>query len=122
MAEGSREQNDAVALAKIASSLDVLACGGKFTGIISMLTHLTGWKAEDEITTGSSPLSLKRVVKDVYDNGRSQILHGTHFDRIKSFETQRGHAAWLARFALIVCAERLMNFTGEDSHIGFRTI
>ena len=122
MAEGSREKNDAVALTKIASSLDVLSCGGKYGGILRMLMHLTGWKETDVITTASNPQTLGQVVKDVYDNGRSQILHGTHFDRLKSFATQRGLADFLARIALIESASRLATFSGNDGDKEFRTI
>jgi hypothetical protein len=122
LAEGSRETNDAVAVAKLGTSLDVLACGGKRAGILGMLKHLTGWSDADVITTGDSPQTLSEVVRDVYDNGRSQILHGTHFDRLKSFTTQRGLGASLARLALIVCADRLTTFAGADGDQEFRSI
>lgn len=122
MAEGSREANDAVALAKIASSLDVLACVGKFAGILGMLVHLTKVDASTIIVKGRSPRSLQQVVKDIYDSGRSQILHGTHFDRIKSFEVWKSQAAFLARLALIECALRLDKFTGVDGDKAFRTM
>jgi hypothetical protein len=122
MAEGSREANDAVALAKIASSLDVLACGGKFAGILGMLVHLRKVDATTTVVKGRSPRTLQQVVKDIYDNGRSQILHGTHFDRIKSFEAWRSHAAFLAGLALMECALRLDKFTGVDGDKAFRTM
>lgn len=122
LAEGSREKNDAVAVVKLGTSLDVLACGGKYAGILGMLKHLTGRSETDIITTGDIPQTLSQVVRNVYDNGRSQILHGTHFDRLKSFTTQRGLGASLARIALIECAHRLSTFAGADRDRAFRTI
>jgi hypothetical protein len=122
LAEGTRENNDAVALAKIASSLDVLACGGKFSGILKMLVHLTSIPAEHVIVNGESPRTLRQVVKDIYDNGRSQILHGTHFDRLISFEAWRNYAAQLARLALIESALRLDRFVGPDEDKQFNTM
>lgn len=122
MAEGGRESNDAVALTKIASSLDVLSCGGKFKGILEMLVHLTKTSESTIVVKGRAPSTLSKVVKDVYDNGRSQILHGTHFDRLKSFEEWKNHASSLARIALIECAVRLVKFKGGDGDTEFRTI
>lgn len=123
MAEGQRERNDAVALAKIASSLDVLACGGKFSGILEMVSHLTGARPDDVVVKGLKPRTLRAVIKEIYDDGRSQILHGTHFDRLKSFETTKFFAAHFARLALFECALRLREFSGDDNDsIAFRAM
>ncbi|MDP2143009.1 MAG: hypothetical protein Q8J80_02650 [Gallionella sp.] len=122
MAEGRREKNDAVALTKIASSLDVLACGGKFPGILGMLKNFTNCSEDTIVVTGSAPRTLRQVIQDIYDSGRSQILHGTHFDRLKSFEVWNGYAAYFARLALIECAVRLNKFTGVDGDKEFRTM
>ena len=121
-AEGSREKNDAIALAKIATSLDVLSCCGKFVGILDMLKHLTDKSETTSVITGKNPKNLKQFVKDMYDDGRSKILHGTYSERLKSYSEQREHAAYFARFALIECAVRLKNFTGADIDTAFRTI
>jgi hypothetical protein len=122
MAEGNRESNSAVALAKIATSLDVLSCGGKFSGILEMLVHLTNVSPSTVVVKGPPPSTLKTIVKNIYDSGRSQILHGTHFDRLKSFELWKSHAASLASEALIETAVRLSKFTGLEQDKTFRTI
>ncbi len=122
LSEGSREKNEAVALAKIATSIDVLACGGKYAGILAMLGHLTGWKEDTVIVKSQSPETLKAVVKMIYDSGRSQILHGTHYKRLLSFSKEKGYAAHLARIALIECAFRLVTYTGADEDKAFRTM
>jgi hypothetical protein len=122
MAEGSRDKNDAVALAKIASSLDVLACGGRAGGILKMVEHLTKLSPSTVVVNGLKPRTLKAVIEEIYNYGRSQILHGTHFDRLKSFEETKSHAAFFARLALIECAMRLEKFTGPDGDKEFRTM
>jgi hypothetical protein len=53
---------------------------------------------------------------------RSQILHGTHYKRIMSFQTERGYAAVLGRLALIECALRLVGYEGTQPADAFRTI
>lgn len=43
VADGTRENNDAVAVAKIPTSHDVLACSGKHSGIVDMMVQLDGY-------------------------------------------------------------------------------
>lgn len=121
-AEGQRERNDAVALTKIATSLDVLSCGGRFRGILAMLVNLLDVDEGCQILSGRRPQALAQVVRNIYDKGRSQILHGTEFDRIKSFEATRSHAAYLAGLALREAALRLSKFTGVDGDTDFRSM
>ena len=113
-AEGARESNSAIALAKFGSSLDVLASGGKANGITGMLENLLGCSRETEVVRGEKPRTLSALVAEVYESGRSQILHGTHIDQLKSFDEAKAYASQLARLALLVAAERLMTFTGSD--------
>ncbi|HIH2751398.1 hypothetical protein L3V59_36190 [Burkholderia aenigmatica] len=122
LAEGEREASEAIALAKIGTSLDVLTEGGKFAGILNMLTHLTGWKEDSEFMVGANPRTLRWLVKELYDHGRSKILHGNVFDRLQSFAEMRIVGASLARIALIECAMRLKHYTGEDTSKALRTI
>jgi len=122
LAEGSRDRNDAMALAKMATCLDILACGGKFKGILDMLSHLLEVPPDHPITKGSNPRKLSEVVKMIYDSGRSQILHGTHFKRLLNFQEEKSYVSTLARMALIFCAQRLSVYTGPDEDKVFRTI
>lgn len=122
LAEGTREVSEAIALAKIGTSLDVLTEGGKFGKILDMLTHLTGWKEEREFRVGANDRPLRWLVKELYDHGRSKILHGNVFDRLQTFAEVRKVGAMLARIALIECALRLKHYTGDDEHTAFRTI
>lgn len=121
-AEGCREQNSAIALAKLGTSLDVLSCGGKYVGILSMVTHLIKQDKDFIIVKGDLNWSVSRLIKEIYDNGRSQILHGTHYDRLKSFEQLKVLAIQFIRIILINCALRLAKYTEPDEDKAFRTI
>lgn len=122
LAEGEREVSEAIAVTKIGTSLDVLTEGGRFGGILNMLTHLTGWEEETEFKIGAYPRNLRWLVKELYDSGRSKILHGNVFDRLQSFAEIRKVGANLARKALIECAIRLRHYTGSDNSKAFRDI
>ncbi len=119
-AEGIREQNDAIALAKIATCLDVLSNGGKYSGILNMLKNIFAI-SEDEIILQDiqKETTLKKFVKEIYDYGRSKILHGTHHERLESFKKQREQASIITRKALFGCLLLLDNYSGEDSDCGF---
>lgn len=120
-AEGCRETSDAVAVTKLASALDVLACGGKNAGIQELLSRLTGM-APSDVVVPRRGLTLMAVVSKVYDGGRSKLLHGTHVDRLKQFSAERLHAEGLGVAALTELLARLPHYTGPDSDKAFRTI
>ncbi len=115
-AEGARERNSAIALAKFGSSLDVLASGGKALGITNMLENLLGCKSSTIVVTGEKQKTLSDLVKEIYDAGRSQILHGNHINQLKSFDESKAYAWQLARLALMVAATRLASFSGLDGN------
>lgn len=120
--EGNRESSDAIALAKLGTCLDVLCCGGKNVGIRDMVVHLTGTNSDTQVIRGHRPRTLGQLIKNIYDHGRSQILHGTHYDRLESFATERHYAAYLARIVLIESALRLQTYSGPDEDKAFRSI
>lgn len=120
--EGNRESSDAIAVAKLGTCLDVLACGGKNDGISQMIIHLTGISGDTLVVPAPRPRTLKELVKDIYEDGRSKILHGTHFDRLESFAHERQHAAYLARIVLLESAWRLKHYSGNDEDKAFRTM
>lgn len=122
LAESEREMSEAIALTKIGTALDVLTEGGKFGGILNMLTHVTGWSETKLFQVGGRKRDLRWVVKEIYDNGRSKILHGNVFDRLQSFADIRVVGAELARVALIMTAIRLRGFSGADTPKVFRDI
>lgn len=121
-AEGQRERSDAMALAKIATAMDVLASVGRNAGIRAMAAHLTGRDASDFVVLGDAPKTLERLIKEIYDDGRSQILHGAKVDRMLPLADERAVASSLGRFLLLEAAVRLRTYTGPDHHKAFRTI
>lgn len=123
-AEGMRESNDAIALAKLASCLDTLSSSGKLAGIKTLICNILNLTDETKIfdINGVQPLTLHAFVKRFYDDGRSRILHGTLESMLESFEIDRKRLANLARDVLLECANRLHTYDGEDSEIAFRSI
>ena len=120
-AEGCRETSDAVAVTKLASALDVLACGGKNAGIRDMVSHLTGASASDVVVPRRGT-TLAALVARVYDDGRSKLLHGTHFDRLQKFSIERLHAQDLGFVVLTELLVRLPHYIGADVDKAFRTM
>lgn len=119
--EGCREIDDAIALAKIASCLDVLSAGGTFGGITDLLAHLLEIP-EDKVVINTPPTTLKSLVKKIYNNGRSWILHGTTYDKLVSYKEERRHAVSLGHFALTEIAMRLTQYRGPDEQDAFLRI
>lgn len=122
MAEGCREVNDAVAVAKLVTSLDILSCGGKAGGILEMLTNLLEISEGHKVITSPASKTLKKVVDEIYGEGRSQILHGTRFDRLEYFGQIRSNAFYLTANALAEAAIRLFEYSGPDLEKAFYTM
>jgi len=118
-AEGIREQNDAIAVTKIATALDVLSNGGKCKGILNMIVTIFDCKEEDILIGGKT---AKEFVRLLYNSSRSQILHGTHYERLKSFEMERTESTELVKIVLYNCLLFLNKYEGEDSNEGFREV
>jgi len=116
LADGHREPDDAIAVAKLGSALDTLSAGGKAGGITALLENLLGIAKTDPWIQGPRGVqNLGQVVSDVYDSGRSQILHGTHYQRLKRFEELRELALLVVPQALVEAAMRLCTYTGPDT-------
>lgn len=119
-AEACRESSDSVAIAKLGTSLDVLSNGGKYVGISGMVSRLLGANGTDIFVKGDKPKTLDQLIKQIYDDGRSKVLHGTYYDRLKSLESERELAEELARSALISAALCLFEYKGDDDDKAFR--
>lgn len=119
-AEACRDTSDSVAIAKLGTSLDVLSNGGKFVGILEMVTKLLGANENDTVVKGDKPKTLSQLIKQIYDDGRSKVLHGTYYDRLMSLESERKSAEELARMVLISAALCLSKYKGDDDDKAFR--
>ncbi|MCC8380211.1 HEPN domain-containing protein [Xenorhabdus sp. PB30.3] len=118
-AEAQREQDDAISLAKIGISLDILSGGGTTKGILEMVKNILELDDQHIVIDHPQKTTLKEFIIDLYEYGRSQIVHGNHIDRLKSFEGERKKASLLNRVILIRLALNLLNYTGEDTHDAF---
>ncbi|HDX0879911.1 TPA: hypothetical protein RNS96_000267 [Stenotrophomonas maltophilia] len=123
-AEGCREPDDAVAVAKIGTALDVLSGGGEEHGILNMLLVLLEKQEDQSVIEGyGESLTLKVVVFRLYkQTGRSGVLHGTHVDRTKSFDELRQIGEIIAGRALLESLRRLGSYEGADEDRAFRTM
>ena len=120
--EASRETSDSIALAKLGTSLDVLSAGGKSVGIASMVSNLTGMARDQVVIKGPKERTLDDVIKEIYEDGRSKILHGTYFDRLNPLKKEREQASNIARITLLEAALCLYQYSGEEEDKTFRTI
>ena len=123
-AEGMRESNDAIAVAKLASCLDTLSASGRLAGIKEVLRNVYDCD-DDHILFGErelNPITIHTFVKRFYDDGRSRILHGTLKNMLESFEVDRNRLENIARRVLLELANRLYVYKGEDTEKAFRTM
>lgn len=124
-AEGAREPNDAMASAKYASSLDILAQANGDTPIAELISTQLGINAEFVVTkpTPSHPagMTLKQVVRRLYGEGRSQVLHGSIVDPMHRHNFERDIGAWLARNCLRATVLAIATANDKD-HANFRTV
>jgi hypothetical protein len=122
LGEGCREPSDAVALAKMAASLDVLSNGGRCKGILQMVSNLSGLRAEEQVMRSGEPMTLAKVIEGIYNHGRSRILHN-HHDRLAPFTRERAQAEQIATAVLLEAALRLHAYNGDDEDDeAFRTM
>ncbi|EKB1979576.1 hypothetical protein ONF77_001455 [Vibrio parahaemolyticus] len=120
--EACRESSDAVAIAKLGTSLDVLSNGGKYGGISDMVSILLGVDGQEVVVKGDKPKTLDQLIKQIYDDGRSKVLHGTYYDRLESLEAERKIAYEVTRNTLISAAMCLYDYKGNDNDKAFRNM
>lgn len=123
-AEGMRESNDAIAVAKLASCLDTLSSSGKYKGIKQVLHNV--YNSDDNYCLFGdkdlNPITIHTFVKRFYDDSRSRILHGTVKNMLESFADDRNRLAIVARWVLLDLANKLSAYDGSDDEKAFRTM
>ncbi len=101
--EACREPMPMIATTKFMAALDALACGEGRRGIETLVTSRLGVAEGDPIRAGGS--SFSDVIKELYSQGRSKLIHGES-DRIgHDWQNQRSLAESLARITLILCLQ-----------------
>lgn len=83
-----------------------------------MVSTLIGVDEQEIITKKGK--TLAELIKNIYDAGRSKVLHGTYYDRLTSLEIEWGIAYLVARNTLISAATCLLEYEGEDVDKAFR--
>ncbi|HAV5432060.1 Uncharacterised protein [Acinetobacter baumannii] len=123
-AEGIRESNDAIAVAKLASCLDTLSHGSKISGIKQLLRNIFDREDHNILFNieGNQKITIHEFAKRVYEEGRSRILHGTIDNLLESFQADKERLIYAGRIVLLECAERLSQYDGEDSEHAFKTM
>lgn len=120
--EGMKENDNAIAITKLASCLDTLSSGGKNKGIQELLCNMYNLQKDDVIfdADGVQPISISKFVKTFYDDMRSRILHGSLNDLLASYEVDRSRLENCARDVLLESALRLHDFDGDDEKDAFK--
>lgn len=84
-----------------------------------MVSNLTKIPVDDNVVNIGEPLTLYKAISKIYENGRSEILHGNKVDRMTSFESLREMAEHFSRITLISAALAYLNYSGADSDKAF---
>lgn len=122
-AEGVREPDDAIAVAKLACCLDALSNGGRLGGIKNLLSNTLGIKSDQIIFKDKvKNVDLHAFVKRIYDQGRSRILHGTIEDMLESYELDKLRLIDCCRLVLLETLVRLNRYEGEDTGKAFQSM
>ncbi|WP_045124848.1 hypothetical protein [Acinetobacter nosocomialis] len=122
-AEGIREPNDIIAVAKLACCLDTLSNGGKKVGIKKLLTNMLGIESGQIIfKDGLKNIELDDFVQKIYNQGRSRILHGTIEDMLESYDLDKRRLISCGRIVLLESLVRLVNYEGPDNGNAFQNM
>ena len=119
--KGYREENDLLATAMFASSLDAVSGSAGIGEIRTTVAHLLNIQEETPIFSGQK-ISLKKFIKEIYHEARNKTFHGFGKQLIKDWTTTRMRSESLVRIVFLLQVERLsqdINLnTKEDMHFG----
>jgi hypothetical protein len=118
--EACNEPLEFMAIVKFAAALDTLAKGGKVGGICKLIQRRYPMSDKDApfLNDGTS---VKQLVVQIYETGRSRIVHGTRSSLIDDLEQLRTRAELLATIVLRACIFWLDTYTGPDDVSAFAT-
>lgn len=101
--EACREPLDQIATTKFAASMDALTGGKKASGIIELIGAQLGPKPDDPLMKDGR--TTKAVIAQIYDAGRSRLIHGSSADYAHDWTQVRGSAETIGRWLLISCCD-----------------
>jgi hypothetical protein len=100
--EGCRESADSIALVKLGAALDALSGGrGKAHYICQLINVRLKINNKQEILRDTT--TLEQVVKRLFNEGRSQMIHGTSGKLQYDWSETRSVAEHLARNCIVAC-------------------
>jgi hypothetical protein len=100
-----REPQDQMATTMFTASMDALAAGGKAKGIVRLIEARLGPKADDPLMKDGR--STSSVIGQIYDAGRSRLIHGSSADFAHDWTSMRGGAEAIGRWLLVACCDWL---------------
>lgn len=116
--EARRSSDDFVALVKIGITLDILSGGGRAGGIVALCCNLWGCEKDHPITADGR--SIKKLVDQIYNEGRSRIAHGGRLGLLEEIPLVRNDADRFTAIVLINYLLCLSRYKGEDDPKSFR--
>ena len=111
---------DFAAIVKFVAALDTLAKGRRVVGICELVQcryPVPGINAPF-LNDGTT---AKQLVEQIYETGRSRIVHGTRSSLIDDLDKLRARAELLATIVLRACIFWLGTYTGPDDVSAFAT-
>lgn len=115
--EARRDATGFTALVRYGMSLDVLAKGGKAKGITAMLSDLLACQPNDKLLSDGTP--IRKVVKKIYEDGRSQLGHGGRPALLEDLPFPRETADDVVRLVLKRYLLNLRRYSGADDPDAF---
>ena len=112
-----REPREFIGLVNAGVCLDILAKGSKARGITSLCSALLGIGPEEIVTDHG--WSLEKLVKAIYEEGRSKFSHGGELALLQDLPVGRDTALELAAASLTIYAEKLALYTGQGEYADF---
>jgi hypothetical protein len=110
--EACREAQDQIATTKFAASMDALASRKKAGGIIALIGARLGHEPDDPLMTDGR--TTKALVAQIYDAGRSRLIHGSSDDFAHDWTQLRGSAEAIGRWLLILSCEWFSDHPNTD--------
>jgi hypothetical protein len=117
--EACREPLDFLAIVKFAAALDTLAAGSYAKGICELVENRFPVKDMNAqfLTDGTS---AKELVEQIYNTGRSRIVHGTRPSVFEDLNSLRSKAELLTTSVLRACVHWLRDYSGLDDVNAYR--
>lgn len=110
--EACRESLDQIATTKFAASMDALTGGKEVPGILSLISARLGPKPDDPLMKDGR--KTKKVIAQIYNDGRSKLIHGASTDFAYDWTQVRESAEAIGRWLLISSSRWLSENTAVD--------